>query len=88
MQIYLTACIFFITNAIVNIIAVTIGMISKYESKNIIPTIMDEDNEPICKMTAIFLKDCNPYNTLHKNIKPLSGCPYLFEHQLSDWNEE
>ena len=53
-----------------------------------IPTIMYEDNEPICKMTAIFLKDCNPYNTLHKNIKPLSGCPYLFEHQLSDWNEE
>jgi hypothetical protein len=52
-----------------------------------IPTIMDEDNEPICKMTAMFLRDCNPYNTLYKDIKPLSGCPYLFEHQLSDWNE-
>lgn len=54
-----------------------------------IPTIMDEDNEPICKMTAMFLKDYkNPYNVLYKDIKPLSGCPYLFEHKLSDWNEK
>jgi negative regulator of genetic competence, sporulation and motility len=53
-----------------------------------IPTIMDEDNEPICKMTAMFLRDCNPYNTLYKDdIAEL----YILamtqtEHSTSDFN--